>query len=100
MMDINQQILEELKAIRRLLTIFSQDKLEQFHASIKEKYLKTSQREQMYELFDGTKSLKEIAEIVKVTPQAVGQFSIMLEQAGLIEQVVINGRQKNPKRVF
>ena len=39
MMDINQQILEELKAIRRLLTIFSQDKLEQFHASIKEKYL-------------------------------------------------------------
>lgn len=54
----------------------------------------------MYELFDGTKSLKEIAEIVKVTPQAVGQFSIMLEQAGLIEQVVINGRQKNPKRVF
>ena len=54
----------------------------------------------MYELFDGTKSLKEIAEIVKVTPQAVGQFSIMLEQAGLIEQVAINGRQKNPKRVF
>ena len=100
MMDINQQILEELKAIRRLLTIFSQDKLEQFHASIKEKYLKTPQREQMYELFDGTKSLKEIAEIVKVTPQAVGQFSIMLEQAGLIEQVAINGRQKNSKRVF
>ncbi len=99
-MDINEQILEELKAIRKLLTIFSQDKLDSFHASIKEKYLKSPQRQQMYELFDGTKSLKEIAEIVKVTPQAVGQFSLQLEQAGLIEQVTINGRQKNPKRIF
>ena len=29
-MDINEQILEELKAIRKLLTIFSQDKLVEF----------------------------------------------------------------------
>ena len=57
-MDFNQQIIEELKAIRRLLTIFSQDKLEEFNQNIKTKYLTTPQRQQMYELFDGTKSLK------------------------------------------
>jgi len=38
-MDFNQQILEELKAIRRLLTIFSEDKLEEFNENIKMKYL-------------------------------------------------------------
>ncbi len=99
-MDINQEILNELKQIRRLLTIFSQDKLDEFYGSIKTKYLTTSQREQMYELFDGTNSMKEIAAIVRVSPQAVGQFVMALEQVGLVEQVLINGRQKNPKRVF
>ena len=49
MMDVNEQILEELKAIRRLLTIFSQDKLDEFNEKIKTKYLTTPQREQMYE---------------------------------------------------
>lgn len=100
MMDLNEQILEELKAIRKLLTVFSQDKLDSFHASIKEKYLKSPQRQQMYDLFDGTKSLKEIAELVGVTSEGVRQFSLQLEQAGLVEQVTINGRQKNPKRIF
>lgn len=99
-MDFNQQILEELKAIRRLLTIFAQDKLDEFNASIKTKYLTTPQRQQMYELFDGTKSLKEISTTVKVSSEGVRQFTVSLEQAGLIEYVVINGKQKNPKRVF
>ena len=99
-MDLNQQVLEELKAIRRLLTIFSQDKLEEFNENIKTKYLTTPQRQQMYELFDGTKSLKEISTVVNVSSEAVRQFTVSLEQAGLIEYVVINGKQKNPKRVF
>ena len=46
-MDVNEQILEELKAIRRLLTIFSQDKLDEFNEKIKAKYLTTPKREQM-----------------------------------------------------
>ena len=37
-MDVNEQILQELKAIRRLLTIFSQDKLDEFNEKIKTKY--------------------------------------------------------------
>ena len=99
-MDINQQVLEELKAIRRLLTIFSQDKLEEFNDNIKTKYLTTPQRQQMYELFDGTKSLKEISTVVKMSSEAVRQFAVSLEQAGLIEYVIVSGKQKNPKRIF
>lgn len=99
-MDINEQILEELKAIRKLLTIFSQDKLVEFQEIIRTKYLTTTQREQMYDLFDGTLSQKEIASKVGVSSEAVRQFVVTLEQAGIIEQVAVNGRQKNPKRIF
>lgn len=99
-MDFNQRIIEELKAIRRLLTIFSQDKLEEFNQNIKTKYLTTPQRQQMYELFDGTKSIKEISTVVNVSSEAVRQFAVSLEQAGLIEYVIVSGKQKNPKRIF
>lgn len=99
-MDFSQQIIEELKTIRRLLTIFSQDKLEEFNENIKKKYLTTPQRQQMYELFDGTKSLKEISTVVNVSSEAVRQFAVSLEQAGLIEYVIVSGKQKNPKRIF
>lgn len=99
-MDCNEQILQELKSIRKLLTIFSQDKIEDFNDSIKTKYLTTPQRQQMYELFDGTKSLKEVSEIVKVSSEAVRQFAVLLEQAGLVEYVIVSNKQKNPKRIF
>lgn len=96
----NNEILEELKTIRRLLTIFAQDQLEAFNKSIKTKYLTSVEREQMYELFDGTSSFKQIADIVKITPDGVRKFAVSLEKAGLIEYVTINAKQKNPKRIF
>lgn len=99
-MDFNEQVLQELKAIRRLLTILSQDKLEEFNESIKTKYMTTPQRQQMYELFGGTKSLKEISTTVKVSSEAVRQFAVSLEQAGIIEYMIVSGKQKNPKRIF
>ncbi len=99
-MDIKEQILEELKAIRKLLTVFSQDKLAEFQETIRVKYLTTPQRQQMYELFDGTISQKEIANKVGVSSEGVRQLVILLEQAGIVEQVAVNGKQKNPKRVF
>lgn len=99
-MDVNEQILQELKAIRRLLTIFSQDKLDEFNEKIKTKYLTTPQREQMYEMFDGITTQKEIATATGVTTVAVGKFCMLLEQAGLVEMVAVNGKQKNPKRIF
>ena len=96
---INEQILEELIMIRKLLTILSQDKLADFNEQIKNRYLTTEQRKKMYDLFDGTKSLKEIGEEVNTSSEAVRLFAVSLEKAGLIEYVS-NTQAKCPKRLF
>ena len=96
---INEQILEELIMIRKLLTILSQDKLAYFNEQIKNRYLTTEQRKKMYDLFDGTKSLKEIGEEVNTSSEAVRLFAVSLEKAGLIEYVS-NTKAKCPKRLF
>lgn len=98
-MDLNERILEELVAIRKMLTILSQDKLSDFNEKIKAKYLTTEQRQQMYDLFDGTKTLKEIGEDVGTSSEAVRLFAVSLEKAGLLEYVII-GKSKCPKRLF
>jgi len=99
-MELNEKIFEELVAIRKMLIILSQDKIVTFNESIKTKYLTTPQRQKMYDLFDGTKTLKEIGDDVGVSSEAVRQFSISLEKVGLIEQIVINAKTKCPKRLF
>ena len=96
---INEQILEELIMIRKLLTILSQDKLADFNEQIKNRYLTTEQRKKMYDLFDGTKSLKEIGEELNTSSEAVRLFAVSLEKAGLIEYVS-NTKAKCPKRLF
>ena len=96
---INEQILEELIMIRKLLTILSQDKLADFNEQIKNRYLTTEQRKKMYDLFDGTKSLKEIGAEVNTSSEAVRLFAVSLEKAGLIEYVS-NTKAKCPKRLF
>lgn len=53
----------------------------------------------MYDLFDGTKSLKEIGEEVNTSSEAVRLFAVSLEKAGLIEYVS-NTKAKCPKRLF
>ncbi len=98
-MDINERILEELVAIRKMLTILSQDKLSDFNEQIKTKYLTTDQRQKMYDLFDGTKTLKEIGAEVGTSSEAVRLFAVSLEKAGLLEYVV-SAKSKCPKRLF
>lgn len=98
-MDINERILEELVAIRKMLTILSQDKLSDFNEQIKTKYLTTDQRQKMYDLFDGTKTLKEISAEVGTSSEAVRLFAVSLEKAGLLEYVV-SAKSKCPKRLF
>ncbi len=98
-MDINEKILEELIIIRKMLTILSQDKLAVFNDQIKNKYLTTDQRQKMYDLFDGTKSLKEISDEVGTSSEAVRLFAVSLEKAGLLEYVV-SSKLKFPKRLF
>lgn len=96
----NEAILNELKQIRKLLTILAQDKIEVFNEYIENKYLTTDQRKQMYSLFDGTNSLKEIGSQVKTSSEAVRLFAVSLEEAGLLEYEIVNSRQKNPKKLY
>lgn len=53
----------------------------------------------MYDLFDGTKSLKEIATEVNTSSEAVRLFAVSLEKAWLIEYIY-NSKAKCPKRLF
>lgn len=94
------QIISELSQIRRFLTILSQDKLQSFNEDIEKKYLTTEPRRQMYAMFDGENSYKTIAQAIKLSAEAVRQFAVQLEQAGLVEMVEVNGKSKNPKRLF
>lgn len=98
-MDVNEKILEELVAIRKMLTILSQDKLSDFNEQVKNKYLTTEQRQKMYDLFDGTKTLKEIGAEVGTSSEAVRLFAVSLEKAGLLEYIA-DGKSKCPKRIF
>lgn len=97
--NFDQEILTELVQIRRLLTILTQDKLEEFQASIQKKYLTTDQRRKMYDLFDGENSYKAIADNISFTSEGVRKFALLLEQAGLVEHVQV-GKTRNPKRLF
>lgn len=96
---ITKQILNELTQIRKMITILSQDKLESFHDNICQRFLTTEQRRQMYELFDGENSYKDIADIVNISSEGVRRFAVQLEQFGLVELVSV-GKTKNPKRIF
>ena len=98
-MDFSERIFEELVIIRKMLTVLSQESLEEFNKKIKKDYLTTDQRQKMYDLFDGTRSLKEISEEVKTTSEAVRLFAVSLEKAGLLGYVV-NTKSKCPKRLF
>ena len=98
-MDINERMLEELIAIRKMLTILSQEKLLDFNEQIRGKYLTTEQRQKMYDLFDGSLNMKEIGDKVGTSSEAVRLFAVSLEKAGLIEYI-ISSKSKNPKRLF
>ena len=99
-MDTQEKILFELSEIRKLLTIFAQDKLDAFNLGIKEKYLTSVPRQKMYDLFNGEKSLKEIADELGVSSEAVRQFAVTLEKAGLLSYTSNNSGTKLPKRLF
>ena len=73
--------------------------LQQISGDISNRYLTTEQCKKMYDLFDGTKSLKEIATEVNTSSEAVRLFAVSLEKAGLIEYIY-NSKAKCPKRLF
>lgn len=99
-MNNEERILEELVEIRKLLTVFAQDKLDEFNKKIKERHLTTPERQKMYDLFDGERTLTSIADEVKVSTEAVRKFAVLLERDGLITYVRPDSKSKCPKRFF
>ncbi len=99
-MNNDEKILNELVEIRKLLTIFAQDKLDEFNEKIRVKYLTTPERQQMYDLFDGEKTLKDIAVEIKISAEAVRKFAVALEKDGLITYIKPDAKSKCPKRLF
>jgi hypothetical protein len=99
-MDINEKILEELIQIRKMLIVLSQEKRSELEEKIKKEFLTTEQRQKMYDMFDGTKSLKEISEEIKTSSEAVRLFALSLEKAGYLDYIIINGKSKNPKKLL
>ena len=92
-------ILEELIQIRKLLTVLSHEKRPELEKKIKKEFLTTESRQKMYDLFDGTKSLKEISEETDTTSEAVRIFASSLEKAGFLDYILI-GKSRNPKKLL
>lgn len=82
-------ILKTLEEIRSITILANQDKLEQR----KRKLLpKGSIKERIYDLCDGTKTAKEIGEVIGKDASYVHSYLSILRREGLIRTIERNGR--------
>jgi len=87
--DVFGSILKTLEEIRGIIILANQDKLEQ----MKKKLLpEGSIKEKIYTLCDGTKTAKEIGEIIGKDVKYVHSYLSILRREGLIRTVERNGR--------
>ena len=87
--DVLEHILKTLEEIRSIVILANQDKLGQ----IKKKLLpKGSIKERIYDLCDGTKTAKDIADIIEKDVKYVHSYLSILRREGLIRTVERNGR--------
>jgi iron only hydrogenase large subunit-like protein len=91
-MSENELILKELKVIKKILLLANSKQVEQEI----EKIASTDERKRMWVLMDGKRTVKEIADIIKVTVRAVQLFSSQAREAGLVEYE----RGKPPIRIL
>jgi len=87
--DVLERILKTLEEVRGIIILANQDKLEQ----MKRKLLpKGSIKERIYDLCDGTKTAKEISEIIGKDASYVRSYLSILRREGLIRTVKRDGR--------
>lgn len=85
-----QDIKNSLDEIKSLIKLMHQDKLQE----LKKKLLKEGTiKLQIYELCDGTRTLKDIAEKVQKSPDYVSSYLTILKREGLIKTVERDGKQ-------
>jgi hypothetical protein len=95
------RVLEELRAIRGLLDLVAADKIEEVQAYVREHYLTTPRRGQMWEQMTGTNSYADIGARCGVSGEAVSQFTEQLagDRYKLVTVEQRNGA-KFPKRLL
>ncbi|MBD3338380.1 MAG: hypothetical protein GF353_04695 [Candidatus Lokiarchaeota archaeon] len=98
-MDTNNKIEKTLEEINKKLEIILACHRYTLKNIIKDNYLTTDKRTQMYELFDGEHSLQEISKKVNVTVEAIRQFKVVLEKDKLITIHKI-GKKEYPQKII
>jgi hypothetical protein len=73
-----------LRDIRDGVRLIAAAMAEPLRKRLDEEFLSSNQRKQMYKEFDGARSYETIAASAHVTPEAVRQFAVALQQAGLV----------------
>ncbi len=88
----DQEVLRELRKISKVLTLSNSAVIEQELNKI----ASTNERKQVWVYMDGQRMLQDLASLVKVTPQAVGQFL----NAGVAVELIEYERGKPPRRIL
>lgn len=73
-----------LREIRDGVRIIVAALAEPLRKRLDEEFLTSSQRKAMYKEFDGTQSYDVIAKKAGITSEAVRQFAVLLQHAGLV----------------
>lgn len=88
--DMLRNIWRELQEIKAILILANQDKLsEAKKALLKEESIKL----QVYNLCDGTKTTKDIAQAIQKSTDYVSSYLSILKREGLIRTVDKEGKQ-------
>jgi regulatory protein YycH of two-component signal transduction system YycFG len=94
-MSEETELLREINEKLTLLRILASANIDK----AKEKLLTSDSRKHIFDLCDGKKEIKKIAEITKTTDRYVNLFIEDLENAGLIA-VRKEGNKRYPKRII
>lgn len=79
-----EKLVYEVTEIRKMLRIIAAEKLEEIRTKNEQEILTTDSRRKIYELFDGNRTYKEIAELASVTGEAVRQLAVAAANKGLV----------------
>ena len=96
-MSEESEIMQSLKEMRASLKVLASEKRNQLLDELK---TKSPKRKEMWGLFNGRRTLSEIAKLVKTSLQAVQQFADECHRDGLIDYLKpAQGKGLCPRRI-
>ena len=93
------KINDKLESIRKLLLMQNFAYRREIIKILNEEFLTTDTRKQIYALFDGNKSIGEIAKKLGVTHESVRLLVDDLEKVGAVEIIKKKGKTKYPLKM-